>query len=123
MILLVFLCTFIGIESFPLFPNNNVLFDNFCDYACQEYLIKYDYIYYSNKNSNNLVHLDDEDILLDELKQGIINLQKDAGLEETGIMDENTIKIMNTTRCGVSSSFNQRIKRFVTFKSFNNIKN
>lgn len=107
--LLIFLCIFIAVESFPTnFPQ--------CDDLCQNYLIKYEHIDYNNHN--NLVHLSE-----DKIKQGILKLQTDAGLEKTGIMDKNTIKIINTPRCGVKSSFNERVKRFVTFKGFDTIKN
>jgi predicted Zn-dependent protease len=103
--LFIFLCIFIVVESFPTnFPQ--------CDDLCRNYLIEYEYI--DGYNNHNLVHLSE-----DKIKQGILKLQTDAGLEKTGIMDKNTIKIINTPRCGVKSSFNERVKRFVTFKAFN----
>jgi predicted Zn-dependent protease len=120
--LLIFLCIFVGVESFPLKE---------CDDLCQDYLIKYGYATSDRRsdsnNSNNLVQFNTQSpkgqlAPSDRRSDGIINLQKDAGLEETGVMDEQTIKIMNTPRCGVKSSIN-RIKRFVTFKAFNTTKN
>lgn len=74
-----------------------------CDKECQqEYLIKYGYIQPQSQDVSNLI---------DNLTDGILNLQKDAGLEQTGIMDSKTLNLMQAPRCGVKFD-HRRQKRF-----------
>lgn len=46
---------------------------------------------------------------------GIKNIQKFGSLEQTGIVDENTIKLMNSPRCGTKDieSHQKRRKRYI----------
>ncbi|MEK6822812.1 MAG: matrixin family metalloprotease, partial [Nanoarchaeota archaeon] len=77
--------------------------------------MKYGYISPSSENS-----LQDEQ---DYITEGLINLQKDAGLKETGVMDSATTYLIQTPRCGVFKHFRSRQKRFTTKWRWNTIKN
>jgi hypothetical protein len=57
------------------------------------------------------------------IKQGIKNLQKEAGLEETGIMDTVTTTLLQTPRCGVPFDQVRRQKRFTIVRGWNTLKN
>ena len=49
------------------------------------------------------------------LIEGVKNIQKFGGLEQTGIVDEKTIKLMSSPRCGVKDieNYRERRKRYV----------
>jgi len=57
------------------------------------------------------------------LSKGIKHLQKDAGIQETGIMDENVLKLIQTPRCGNRYSFKPRQKRYSTVSTWKTLKN
>ena len=99
---------------------------NGCDQQCIEYLIKYGYVA-PNKVSNNLLEVENMLVAppepLNYLSHGLINLQKDAGLPQTGIMDDETIKIINTPRCGVLDHHSKRQKRFAIIRKWDTTKN
>lgn len=46
---------------------------------------------------------------------GIRNIQRFGGLETTGVLDENTIKLLSAPRCGVKDVTNagERRKRYI----------
>lgn len=93
-------------------------FQKDCNFECQRnYLIKYGYL----QESSNLMIKDVEN--LNNITDGILNLQKDAGINQTGIMDEPTLKLLNLPRCGVTYDNSQRKKRFVIVRGWNNRKN
>lgn len=102
--LLIFLCTVLCVQSRPMS----------CDKMCQtNYLIKYGYISPQNENS-----LQDSSATLNK---GFFNLQKEAGIKETGLMDDETMKLMRTPRCGVL--YKSRQKRYATRGEWNTAKN
>lgn len=107
----VLVITYTGTIGFPLVDNYN----DDCDHICQEYLIKYGYVNLPSEHNIKTLNI----------KKGLINLQKDAGIEVTGKLDKNTLKLFNTPRCGVryESSLQHRSKRFVALKAFNTLKN
>lgn len=87
-----------------------------CGKICQlNYLTKYGYI--ESFESNNLLNPERN------IKQGLINLQRDAGLKETGIMDPLTMNLFQTPRCGVPFKQLHRQKRFVAVRSWKTLKN
>jgi hypothetical protein len=49
------------------------------------------------------------------IEDGIKHIQKFGALEETGVLDEKTIKLMSSPRCGVKDvmSGREREKRFI----------
>jgi matrix metalloproteinase-16 (membrane-inserted) len=79
-----------------------------CDSKCAQYLLKYGYItvepnsYTSHETA---------------ITQGIKNIQKDAGLPETGFMDQKTFNLFNTPRCGVGYH-GSREKRFAILRGW-----
>ena len=89
-----------------------------CDQKCQSYLIKYGYLSIehpqsiTNSNINSNIN-------------GLKNLQKEAGLEETGFLNDETTKLFKTPRCGVigSSPPHKRQKRFATVQGWSTVKN
>lgn len=85
-----------------------------CKKECIEYLLKFGYIQPKKENKEISEYFD--------TKQGIKNLQKDAGLQETGFLDENTIKLFEKPRCGVNWG-NHRQKRFAIIRRWNTLKN
>lgn len=86
-----------------------------CDEQCQlNYLVKYGYI---NPLSNSIMEKEES------IKQGIVNLQKEAGLEETGVMDKITTNLIQSPRCGVLFDSVRRQKRFTIIKGWNTLKN
>jgi predicted Zn-dependent protease len=91
-----------------------------CDEKCQlNYLIKYGYI--TPTISDNIL---DSMIETEEtLKQGIMNLQREAGLEETGFMDETTTNLIQSPRCGVLFGSARRQKRFTIVRGWDTLKN
>lgn len=104
---------------------------NGCDQQCIEYLIKYGYVA-PDKVSNNLLEVENMLVAPPEplsnrdvnyISHGLINLQKDACLPQTGIMDDETIKIINTPRCGVLDHHSKRQKRFAIVRKWDTTKN
>jgi hypothetical protein len=112
----------------------------FCDQKCQSYLIKYGYL--RIEEQNNIEH--PQSITNSNINVGLKNLQKEAGLEETGFLNYETTKLFKTPRCGViggieerpssvvapphegaerPSSFVKRQKRFATFQGWSTVKN
>jgi hypothetical protein len=86
-----------------------------CDIQCQQkYLIKYGYLDPELSN-NEIASLEDHDKIL----QGIMNLQKDAGIKPTGLLDSLTTNLFQTPRCGM----NARQKRFVIARGWDTPKN
>lgn len=51
----------------------------------------------------------------DAVIEGIKNIQKFGGLESTGVLNEETIKLMSMPRCGVKDVMNskERQKRYI----------
>jgi hypothetical protein len=51
----------------------------------------------------------------DSIAEGIKHIQKFGALDETGVLDKNTIKLMSSPRCGVKDVMNgrERQKRFI----------
>lgn len=50
----------------------------------------------------------------DAIAEGIKNIQKFGGLQATGVLDEKTIKLFSTPRCGVKDVTNEeRRKRYI----------
>jgi hypothetical protein len=47
----------------------------------------------------------------DSVIQGIKNIQKFGAVEETGILDEKTIKLFSTPRCGVKDIVDEKTRR------------
>ncbi|CCV01862.1 matrix metalloproteinase-17-like [Invertebrate iridescent virus 22] len=87
-----------------------------CNKECQlNYLLKFGYLQPENNNIIGLLH--DQN-----LREGIINLQKDAGLEPTGILNSETMILLQTPRCGVKWS-SPRKKRFTIVHGWQNQKN
>ena len=84
-----------------------------CDEDCQRnYLIKYGYI--SPNMNNEIGNLETMD-----LSEGIVNLQHEAGIDETGFLDPPTINLLQTPRCGVKwSMISRRQKRFVIVRKW-----
>lgn len=68
-----------------------------CDQNCQSYLIKYGYL--RIEEQNNIEH--PQSITNSNINAGLKNLQKEAGLEETGFLNHETTKLFTTPRCGV----------------------
>ena len=96
----------------------------FCDQECQSYLIKYGYL--RIEEQNNIEH--PQSITNSNINVGLKNLQKEAGLEETGFLNYETTKLFKTPRCGVigerqSSVVSQRQKRFATVQGWSTVKN
>ena len=50
-----------------------------------------------------------EDFIID----GIKSIQKYGALQQTGILDENTIKLLSAPRCGVKDVNYSRSKRYI----------
>jgi Matrixin len=109
-----------------------------CDEECQKrYLIQYGYIDIGNdsrsedtvslltvSNTQDVNTLDERVDTVQQISKGIINLQKDAGILETGIINSETLNLMQTPRCGIKwSSHSHRQKRFVILKGWNTTKN
>jgi len=97
-----------------------------CDQKCQSYLIKYGYL--RIEEQNNIEH--PQSITNSNINVGLKNLQKEAGLEETGFLNYETTKLFKTPRCGVigrieerPSSFVKRQKRFATVQGWSTVKN
>lgn len=87
-----------------------------CNKECQlNYLLKFGYL--QSENNNVVGELQDKNI-----REGIINLQKDAGLEPNGILNSETINLLQTPRCGVKWS-SPRKKRFAIVHGWQNQKN
>lgn len=110
--LYIILCVVVlSIDAYPLRtldPTGSKV--NFgCDTQCQKnYLIKYGYITPSEENNIlEAFHIGEEE----EVKEGIINLQKDAGIIPTGILNSETMLLLQTPRCGVLWK-GKRQKRF-----------
>lgn len=115
--LLAFLCIIYVYQSNcrPL-PSTKV---NTCDDQCIiDYLIRFGYI---EAQENDIEDSDVQNFY--SVSDGIKQLQRDAGLEETGIMDENTINLFHLSRCGVKSSFQPRHKRYSTRNKWTTSKN
>lgn len=88
-----------------------------CNKECQlNYLFKFGYLQPEN---NNIVGLLQEQ----NIQTGIMNLQRDAGLEPNGILNPETLILLQTPRCGIKWSSQTRKKRFTTVDSWNNPKN
>jgi hypothetical protein len=66
-------------------------------------------------SNNEIASLEDHDKIL----QGIMNLQKDAGIKPTGLLDPLTTNLFQTPRCGMNS----RQKRFVVVRGWDTPKN
>jgi matrix metalloproteinase-14 (membrane-inserted) len=51
----------------------------------------------------------------DAVINGIKHIQKFGGIEQTGVLDENTVKLMSSPRCGVKDVLNsrERQKRYI----------
>jgi hypothetical protein len=110
--LYVFLCIVYIVDSRPI-SDPNPGFE--CDIQCQQkYLIKYGYLDPELSN-NEIASLEDHDKIL----QGIMNLQKDAGIKPTGLLDSLTTNLFQTPRCGM----NARQKRFVIARGWDTPKN
>lgn len=110
--LYVFLCIVYIVDSRPI-SDPNPGFE--CDIQCQQkYLIKYGYLDPELSN-NEIASLEDHDKIL----QGIMNLQKDAGIKPTGLLDSLTTNLFQTPRCGMNS----RQKRFVVVRGWDTPKN
>lgn len=91
-----------------------------CDEKCQfNYLIKYGYITVPTVSDNISMMKEKEETF----KQGIMNLQKEAGLEETGFMDESTTNLIQSPRCGVLFDSMRRQKRFTIVRGWDTLKN
>lgn len=96
-----------------------------CDQKCQSYLIKYGYL--RIEEQNNIEH--PQSITNSNINVGLKNLQKEAGLEETGFLNHETTKLFTTPRCGViGSSVHKgaelpRQKRFATVQGWSTVKN
>jgi hypothetical protein len=85
-----------------------------CDKDCQRnYLVKYGYILpIANNEIGNLETMD--------LSEGIVKLQHEAGIEETGSLNAQTINLLQTPRCDVkwSRMTSRRQKRFVIVRKW-----
>lgn len=94
-----------------------------CDQECQSYLIKYGYLRIEEQNS--IEH--PQSITNSNINAGLKNLQKEAGLEETGFLNYETTKLFQTPRCGVIESYKgaelPRQKRFATVQGWSTVKN
>lgn len=94
-----------------------------CDQKCQSYLIKYGYL--RIEEQNNIEH--PQSITNSNINAGLKNLQKEAGLEETGFLNYETTKLFQTPRCGVIESYKgaelPRQKRFATVQGWSTVKN
>lgn len=100
-----------------------------CDQNCQSYLIKYGYL--RIEEQNNIEH--PQSITNSNINAGLKNLQKEAGLEETGFLNHETTKLFTTPRCGVIGSLVvspphkgaelPRQKRFATVQGWSTAKN
>ena len=111
--------------SYPL-PVSGVETSTPCDEECQKYLVQYGYIdsgHHRVKDSRYEGTSGPEigSLLMstDDILEGIRNLQKDGGIKESGIMDSETLNLMQVPRCG---NFNRQ-KRFVILEGWNTTKN
>jgi len=75
----------------------------FCDQKCQSYLIKYGYLRIEEQNIEH-----PQSITNSNINVGLKNLQKEAGLEETGFLNYETTKLFKTPRCGVIGGIEER---------------
>lgn len=93
-----------------------------CDQNCQSYLIKYGYLRIEEQNS--IEH--PQSITNSNINAGLKNLQKEAGLEETGFLNYETTKLFTTPRCGVIGRMGAELprqKRFATVQGWSTAKN
>ena len=66
-------------------------------YEAEEYLAKFGYLQFGYLQSGT----SGKTAALQSLDSAIANFQAFAGLEQTGELDEETVKMMHTPRCGV----------------------
>ncbi|CAG2167712.1 unnamed protein product [Oppiella nova] len=89
--------------SVPISPSNTP--------NVEEFLLRYGYLGETDRNSINLLSADG-------LRDAIIEMQKFANLEPTGVADNTTLALMSGMRCGIpdiihsSQPHKRRFKRY-----------
>lgn len=103
----------VRVDSMPIFAGHFF----HCNIKCQqEYMIKYGYLQATDLTLDNLHET--------KLTKGIIHLQKEGGLPQTGIMDSETLNLIKQPRCGVHFEPQpNRKKRFVIKRKWDTLKN
>jgi len=96
-----------------------------CDSDCQlTYLTKYGYIDELSQEGPDMLATSPMRTSPERTKtvsEGFLKLQREAGIEETGYLDRETFRLLQTPRCGVT--YGTRQKRFVILKGWNTAKN
>jgi hypothetical protein len=106
-LLIIYTCTLTG--SRPLSRK--------CDMICEKYLHTFGYSSKPNKLTvSSFTHYSSFDTAL-------VNMQREAGIDESGLLDQETYALMQTPRCGLSfdqDMFRGRSKRFATVNKWTN---
>lgn len=87
-----------------------------CDQKCKTYLLKHGYL--DGETPHHINSIMTESTMLGI---GLKHLQREAGLEESGILTNETAELFDLPRCGVR--FVQRQKRFATVQKWSTLKN
>jgi len=86
-----------------------------CDAACQKYLSVFGYTLTKGQPNFNIPSSLTEGLTSDTSSQALVNLQREAGIFESGLLDSETYALMQTPRCGITfdQTRSHRSKRFV----------